>query len=165
MTETLTIVDTITITITLLAVLLVILLAMLTIYLLVRERYGANAFIHPRAGDKLSMLNRRRKAFRLATKEWHGKLDRGYPTLAGDCKRSVDHLEREVAALENALFGTKEEAISKLKATRSKPILSVEYVDGEIYYSSECATCEWSAASTSKEVAVKIYVEHEGTHA
>lgn len=153
MTETLTIINTIT------------LLAMLIVYLLASKRYGANAFIHPRAGDKLSMLNRRRKALRLATKEWHGKLDMGYPNLAGECKRSVDQLEREVAALENELFGTKEEATSKLKATRSKPILSVEYVDGEIYYSSECATCEWSAASTSKEVAVKIYVEHERKHA
>lgn len=155
MTETLTIINTIT------------LLAMLIVYLLARKRYGANAFMHPRAGDKLSMLNRRRKALHLATKEWHGKVDRGYTNLAGDCKNLVDQLEREVAALEKELFEPKEEerATSKLKATRSKPILSVEYVDGEIYYSSECATCEWTAASTSKEVAVKIYVEHERTHA
>lgn len=155
MTEILTIINTIT------------LLAMLVIYLLARKRYGANAFMHPRAGDKLSMLNRRRKALHLATKEWHSNVNGGYTISASDSKRLVDQLEREVAALEKELFEPKKEerAPSKLKTTRSKPALSVEYVDGEIYYSSKCATCEWNAASTSKEVAVEIYVEHERSHA
>lgn len=95
MTEILTIINTITI------------LTMLIIYLLARKRYGANVFMHPRAGDKLSMLNRRRKALHLATKEWHGKVDRGYTNLAEEGKGLVNQLEREVAALENELFGEK----------------------------------------------------------
>lgn len=144
MTETLTIINTIT------------LLAMLIVYLLARKRYGANAFIHPRAGDKLSMLNRRRKALELATKEWHGKVDMGYTNLAGDCKRLVDQLEREVATLENELFGTKGEC--------RKHVTTISRGHDELHracYIAQCYLCDWYSVGFLREKAEAKGAEHE----
>lgn len=143
------------------------LITITALVLCIRAWRGLSAVSKPKPStvDKPSELARRREELEIVGKAWLYSMEHGLPLSARHERGMMNRLEREVAALENELFGTKEEAISKLKATRSKPILSVEYVDGEIYYSSECATCEWSAASTSKEVAVKIYVEHERKHA
>lgn len=156
MTETLTIINTIT------------LLAMLIVYLLASKRYGANAFMHPRAGDKLSMLNRRRKALHLATKKWHSNVNGGYTISASDSKRLVDQLEREVAALENELFGPKEEATPKPKTPKSGPVVSTKIDSAGVFgffYTSDCSLCGWSFSSYSKETAEEKGTEHERTHA
>lgn len=136
------------------------LITMFMIWPLVGKKRGANAFIHPRAGDKLSMLNRRRKALHLATKEWHGKVDRGYTNLAGDCKNLVDQLEREVAALEDELFGIKGEC--------RKHVTTISSGHDELHracYIAQCYLCDWYSVGFLREKAEAKGAEHERKHA
>lgn len=145
------------------------LITMFMIYPLVRKQRGASTFTHPRAGDKLSMLNRRREALRLATKEWHGELDRGYTSLAKNSKRLVDQLEREVAALETELFNPKAEGIIKPETPKNEPVAVIRCGCHEpckvLYYKTQCSFCEWSGSSFSKETAEARRVKHEMRHA
>lgn len=140
------------------------LITMFMIYPLVRKQRGASTFTHPRAGDKLSMLNRRREALRLATKEWHGELDMGYTSLAKNSKRLVDQLEREVAELENELFNQQAEGISEPEASKRKHVTTVRRRRNEaggLRYEAQCVACGWSRVSFSMKTSVEKSVEHE----
>ena len=120
-----------------------------------------------RAGYKHSALERRRKSLELATKEWNRKLSRGHIFLAGEQKHLVDQLEREVAALEDELFGTAEEPTPKEEAPKLEhdTTMSGEYLRKWGWmYRAECSACDWWQDSYSPQTAVEKGVEHEGRH-
>ena len=122
----------------------------------------------PRAGYKHSALERRRKSLELATKEWNRKLSRGHIFLAGEQKHLVDQLEREVAALENELFGAAEEAAPKLEAPKRKPITQVDCIGRGVagnYYVITCTFCGWESSCYSLEKAEAKSDAHEMEHA
>lgn len=136
------------------------LITMFMIWPLVGKQRGANAFIHPRAGYKHSALERRRKSLELATKEWNRKLSRGHIFLAGEQKHLVDQLEREVAALENDLFGTKGEC--------RKHVTTISSGHDELHracYIAQCYLCDWYSVGFLREKAEAKCAAHERTHA
>ena len=122
----------------------------------------------PRAGYKHSALERRRKSLELATKEWNRKLSRGHIFLAGEQKHLVDQLEREVAALEDELFGTAEEATPKPEAPKRNHVITIRYKYDKDYgwhYHGRCSLCDWCQVSFSSERAEAKRAAHERKHA
>lgn len=122
----------------------------------------------PRAGYKHGPLERRREALQLATKAWLYSVEHGFVNTERREKQVMERLEREVAAMENEPFGTKEEATPKPEAPKNEPVAVIRCGCHEpckvLYYKTQCSFCEWSGSSFSKETAEARRVKHEGKH-
>lgn len=146
-----------------------VLITITALILCIRAWKGLRAVSKPqsRTVDKPSELARRREELEIVGKAWLYSMEHGLPLSARHERGMMNRLEREVAAMENELFGTPEEATPKPETPKRQSEIKVDFIGNNIpgeYYGITCSFCGWSGSGASMETVEAKRAQHEREH-